>query len=125
MRSTLFTQDFERLRVIFSSVCVLEREGGGGIIRLRVKRFVSLQFLRQSIGLLGRDQPVARPLPTQDNTNTVNADIHALSGIRTHDSSARASEDSSCLRERGHCVRQDLPANNMNIACSVMEVNLE
>jgi hypothetical protein len=33
-------------------------------------------------------------------------DIHALSRIRTHDPSVRASEDSSCLRPRGHCNRQ-------------------
>jgi hypothetical protein len=42
------------------------------------------------------DQPVARPLPTRrNNTNRINAhtDIHALSGIRTHDPSARASEE--------------------------------
>jgi hypothetical protein len=32
-----------------------------------------------------------------------NTDIHALSGIRTHDSSVWASEDSSCLRPR--CYR--------------------
>jgi hypothetical protein len=32
--------------------------------------------------------------------------IHALSGIRTHDPSVPASEDSSCLRPRGHCNRQ-------------------
>jgi hypothetical protein len=28
-----------------------------------------------------------------------------LNGIRTHDPSVRASEDSSCLRPRGHCDR--------------------
>jgi hypothetical protein len=32
-------------------------------------------------------------------------DIHALSGIRTDDPSVRTSEDSSCLRSRGHCDR--------------------
>jgi hypothetical protein len=32
--------------------------------------------------------------------------IHVLSGIRTYDPSVRASEDSSCLRPRGHCDRQ-------------------
>jgi hypothetical protein len=31
--------------------------------------------------------------------------IHALNGIRTHDSSVRESEDSSCLRPNGHCDR--------------------
>jgi hypothetical protein len=33
----------------------------------------------------------------------INANIHALSGIQTHDHSVRASEGSSCLRPRGHC----------------------
>jgi hypothetical protein len=37
--------------------------------------------------------------------NARNTDIHALSGIRTHDPSVRASRDSSCLRPRGHCDR--------------------
>jgi hypothetical protein len=46
------------------------------------------------------DQPVARPLHTKDNTN-----IHASSGIRTHNPSVRAGENSSCLRQRGHCYR--------------------
>jgi hypothetical protein len=32
--------------------------------------------------------------------------IHALSGIRTHDPSVRASEDNSCLRPRGYCDRR-------------------
>jgi hypothetical protein len=35
----------------------------------------------------------------------INANIHALSGIRTHDPSVRASENISCLRPRGHCDR--------------------
>jgi hypothetical protein len=34
-----------------------------------------------------------------------NTDIHALTGIRTHDPSFLAGEDSSCLRPRGHCDR--------------------
>jgi hypothetical protein len=37
------------------------------------------------------------------NIHTPN--IHALSGIRTHDPSVRASEDSSCLRPCGYCDR--------------------
>ncbi|PNF41455.1 hypothetical protein B7P43_G13389 [Cryptotermes secundus] len=47
-----------------------------------------------------RDQPVVRPLPTYRTT-----DIHAISGIRTHDLSVQASEDSPFLRPRGHCDR--------------------
>jgi hypothetical protein len=31
-------------------------------------------------------------------------DIHAFSGIETHEPSVRASEDISCLRLRGHCI---------------------
>jgi hypothetical protein len=50
------------------------------------------------------DQPVARPLPTQRTIQTQNkrTDIHALSGVRTHDPSVPANEDSSCHRPRGH-----------------------
>jgi hypothetical protein len=50
------------------------------------------------------DQSVARPLPIH-RINAHNTDIHALSGIRTHDLSVRASEDSSWLRPRSHCDR--------------------
>jgi hypothetical protein len=76
--------------------------------RVSVKRFVSLNFLNlKTVGMSPwtGDQPVARPLPTQDNTHTINANSQALSGIRTHDPSGRAGEDISCLRPRGHCDR--------------------
>jgi hypothetical protein len=47
-------------------------------------------------------------LHTGQQKHILNAhtDIHAVSGIRTHDPSVRASEDSSCLRPRGHCDQQ-------------------
>jgi hypothetical protein len=32
----------------------------------------------------------------------MHTDIHASSGIRTHEPSVRAGEDSSCLKPRGH-----------------------
>jgi hypothetical protein len=53
-------------------------------------------------------QPVARPLPTHKTTQTHNKRTHShpCLGIRTHDPSVRASEDSSCLRPCGHCDRQ-------------------
>jgi hypothetical protein len=72
--------------------------------RASVKCFVSLQFLniRYSVGLLGRvNSPSQGRYLTQTQTN-----IHALSGIRTHDPSVGASEHSSCLRSRGHCDRR-------------------
>jgi DNA-binding sugar fermentation-stimulating protein len=43
--------------------------------------------------------------------------IHASSGIRTHDPYVRAGEDSSCFRPRGHCDRrysQWYTDNNVN-----------
>jgi hypothetical protein len=57
--------------------------------------------LRQSVGLLwAGDQLLARPLytNTEKNTHTLILNIHALSGIRTHDHGFRASEDNICLR---------------------------
>jgi hypothetical protein len=61
---------------------------------------------------LTSDQLVARPLPKHRTTQTQNKrihtpNIHALSGIRTHDPSVRVSEDSSHLRLRGYCDRQE------------------
>jgi hypothetical protein len=70
-----------------------------------VKSFVSLQFLNPKT--VGRppwteNQPDARSLPIQSNTNT---DIHASSRIRTHDPSVWGGENNACLWERGHCDR--------------------
>jgi hypothetical protein len=46
------------------------------------------------------------PLRTQDNTNTINADLHhALSRIRTHHPSVKAEGDILGLRPRGHSHR--------------------
>jgi hypothetical protein len=57
------------------------------------------------------DQLNARPLPKHWTAQTQNKhiykpNIHALSGIRTHDPSVRESEERSCLRARGHCDRR-------------------
>jgi hypothetical protein len=66
----------------------------------------------QTVGLLGRviSPSQGRYLHTGQHKHRINAhtDIHALSGIRTHDPSFRASEDSSCLKPRGHCDRHCL-----------------
>jgi hypothetical protein len=53
------------------------------------------------------DQPSARALPTH-RTQTQNKCTHrhpCLEWDFTHDPGVRASEDSSCLRPRGHCDR--------------------
>jgi hypothetical protein len=57
------------------------------------------------------DVLVVRTLPKHRTTQTHNKhiytpNIHAVSGIRTHDHSVRASENSSYLRPRGHCDRR-------------------
>jgi hypothetical protein len=76
-----------------------------------VKRFVSLPFLNPKragrIPSKGISPSQDRYLHTGQHKHRINihTDIHALSGIRTHDSSVRAGEDSSCLRPHGHCDR--------------------
>jgi hypothetical protein len=71
---------------------------------------VPSRFFTQTVGLLGRviSPSQGRYLYTGQHKHRINAytDINALSGIRTHDRSVRASEDSSCLRLRGHYDRQ-------------------
>jgi hypothetical protein len=71
-------------------------------------RFLSFLVLHM-VGLFGRglSPSQGRYLHTEQHTRRINAhtDIHALSEIRTHDPSFRASEDSSCLRASVHCDR--------------------
>jgi hypothetical protein len=50
--------------------------------------------------------PVAKSLPTHNtDTGETHTDVHALSGIRTHDPSIWKGKDISFLRPRGHCDR--------------------
>jgi hypothetical protein len=64
----------------------------------------------QSVGLYirGISPPHGRYLHTQDSINTeqTHTDIHASSGIRTHDPSVSAGEVISCLRPRCHSDRR-------------------
>jgi hypothetical protein len=64
----------------------------------------------QTVELLGRviSPSQGRYLHTGQHKHRIKAhktDIHALSAIRTHYPNVRESEDSSCLRQRGHCDR--------------------
>jgi hypothetical protein len=52
------------------------------------------------ISLLG-----GRYLHKEQHEHKINGGIHAFSGIRCHDPSVQAEEDSSCLRPRGHFDR--------------------
>jgi hypothetical protein len=71
-----------------------------------------LQFrniFTQTVGLIERaiSPSQGHYLHTGQQKHRINAhtNIHVLSGIRNHDPSVRASEDSSCLRPRGHFDR--------------------
>jgi hypothetical protein len=59
-----------------------------------------------TVGLLG--QGISRYLHTgwHKHRTNVHTDIHALSGIRTHDPSFRAGEDCSCFRPLVHWDRR-------------------
>jgi hypothetical protein len=83
--------------------CCMPADQGPGLL------FSSLIIL-QTVGLLGRviSSSQGLYLNTGQHKHRINAytpNIHALSGIRTHDSSVRASENSSCLRQSGYCDR--------------------
>jgi hypothetical protein len=71
--------------------------------------FSYVNFFTHMVGLLGRviSPSQGRYLHTGQHKHRINGhtDIHALSGIRTHDPSVWASEDGSCLRPGGHCDR--------------------
>jgi hypothetical protein len=79
----------------------------------------------QTIELLGRviSPSQGRYLNTGQHKHRINAYthahtyVHALSGIRTHDPSVRASEDSSCLRPRSYCDRLSRCATYMKLRC--------
>jgi hypothetical protein len=62
-----------------------------------------------TVGLTGRGNSPSQDLclhrEHKHRINAHNTDIHALSGIRTHDPSVLASEATSWLRPRGHCDR--------------------
>jgi hypothetical protein len=79
------------------------------------------------VGLVGRviSPSHVRCLHTEQHKHRINAhtDMHALSGISTHDPSVRASEDSSCLRSRGHRDRQSATTSKpkLNIVLNFMK----
>jgi hypothetical protein len=68
----------------------------------------SFLILRESVGLLGGGS-ASRKDATNTNTEQMQTYNHSLGGIRTHDTSAQASEESSCLRPRDHCDRPYTP----------------
>jgi hypothetical protein len=88
------------MRLIYLSIY-----GCTGLVDLA--RFFSFLIYTQSVGLLGRriSPSQGRYLHRTTQTELTYTDIHASSGIRTHDPSVRAVEDGLYLRPRGHCDR--------------------
>jgi hypothetical protein len=71
-------------------------------------QFHNLFYTDSRTSWTGISPPQGSYLHTEQYKHRINAhntDIHALSAILTHDPIIRASEDSSCLRPRGHCDR--------------------
>jgi hypothetical protein len=74
----------------------------------------------QTVGLLGRVISPSQSLylnigQHKQNKRIHTTNIHALSGIRTHDLSVRASENSSCLKPGIDCTW--LPCEAMFVVC--------
>jgi hypothetical protein len=68
-------------------------------------KFGTVDLYRQSVGLLEWGIGLSQGRKDTTNTEETQTDMHASSGVRTHNPSVRSSEDSSCLRPRGHCDR--------------------
>jgi hypothetical protein len=80
------------------------------LLLLLLRFFKFLEPNTKSVGVLGRGISPSQGLylhteQHKQRINSHNTDIHALSGIRTHNPSIRESEDSLRLRPRGHCDR--------------------
>jgi hypothetical protein len=97
----IINQIFSQTKAIFS-MALTAHSGLWPLIQFR-------NHFSQTVGLFGRviSPSQGRYLNTGQHKHRINAytDIHASSGIRAHDPSIRASEDSSCLRPRGYCDR--------------------
>jgi hypothetical protein len=76
--------DCRRIRVFLLSFAL------GPVARLPPELIRKYEAYTHLIGPLGQEiSPAAKPLPTQEETNTkeTRTDIHASSGMRTHDPS--------------------------------------
>jgi hypothetical protein len=76
---------------------------------LGLGRFFSFLIL-YTVGMTpwtGISPSQGRYLHIEQQKHRINADIHALSEIRTHDPRVQASEECSWLRPRDHCDRHE------------------
>jgi hypothetical protein len=85
------------------------------LFRFRIYFLKLVNLFGHLLGLLGRGISPTQGLYLHRTTQhrKTRTNIHASSGIRTHDPSVRAVEDSTCLRPRGHCDRPKQKANTI------------
>jgi hypothetical protein len=99
------------LQLLPSRISIYLSIYGSTVLLLDLGSFFSFVIYTQSVGLLRRgiSPSQGRYLLTEEHNHIINAytNIYVLSGIRIHDPSVQASEDSSCLRPRGHCDRRN------------------
>jgi hypothetical protein len=116
MAPTLMSWERKMLRKIYGPRCKHEMRRISIFMALQPLLgpglfFSSIIIFTQTVGLLGRVMTPSqgRYLHAGQHKHRINSYtyIHVLSWIRTHDPSVLASEDSSCLRPRGHCDRQE------------------
>jgi hypothetical protein len=99
-RSELLNISVKRMENFFFTMALPAHSRPGPLIQFR-------DHFSQTVGLLGRviSSSQGLYLNTEQQKRIHTPNIHALTGIRTHDPSVRASEDSTYLRPRGHCGR--------------------
>jgi hypothetical protein len=99
------TGDFLFFQILLSNRLLLRLYspllGPGRFLNFLILYTVSLQdSLNRGSARRKAALPAHRATQTQNKRTQY---IHAWSGIRIHNPSVRATEDSSCLRPRGHC----------------------
>jgi hypothetical protein len=100
VRTSIYRPNWYYLQPARSAFCRLIFFFNGSIASVGLGSFFSLLIYSQSVGLLGRVISSSQDLylNTGENKHIYTPHINALSVIRTHDHSVRASECSSCLR---------------------------
>jgi hypothetical protein len=106
------TSDLRGAQIFFFQWLFQPIQGPGLLIQFR-------NNFSQTVGLLGRAISSSQGLyphteQHKQNKRIHTPNIHALRGIRTHDFSVRANEDSSSLRPRGYCDRRRFSSQGNN-----------
>jgi hypothetical protein len=91
--------------LLYTNLSIYLFINGSTVLLFDLGRFSISQSHIQSVRLLGRgiSPSQSRYLHTEQHKHKINSDIRALSGIRTHDPSVRATEEGLCCRPRRDC----------------------